>query len=339
MSGGELRVGYDAPFFWAGSKRRVSDVIWQALGDVDNYVEPFAGSLATLLRRPEDHKRTIETVSDLDGFVANFWRSVKMSPVEVAKWCDYPVSHIDMTVRHQWLVAQRETLMEQLATSPDWHDPKIAGWWCWGLNMWIGSGWCDAKRPHLSNGGVGIHATRPHLSNGGQAPTQAEIIHLWMDGLCARLRRVRIVHGSWERVASPGSIGPGRITGVMLDPPYDPKKLAHSGVLYAEHSSSVSAECRDWAIDAVKSDERMRIVLCGYSDEHVMPDDWRCLSWSSSGMQVSKSGGGSGTTRHKERIWLSPSCLEVDLEGTICRLDTEAPPERHAPSQCEFASW
>lgn len=33
-----------APFVWFGGKRKVADKVWQALGDVDHYVEPFAGS-------------------------------------------------------------------------------------------------------------------------------------------------------------------------------------------------------------------------------------------------------------------------------------------------------
>jgi len=36
-----------APFPWFGGKRRIAPAIWPALGAVDNYVEPFAGSLAT----------------------------------------------------------------------------------------------------------------------------------------------------------------------------------------------------------------------------------------------------------------------------------------------------
>lgn len=35
-----------APFPWFGGKRKVATEVWSALGDVDNYVEPFAGSLA-----------------------------------------------------------------------------------------------------------------------------------------------------------------------------------------------------------------------------------------------------------------------------------------------------
>ena len=33
-----------APFVWFGGKRRVAPEVWAALGDVPNYIEPFAGS-------------------------------------------------------------------------------------------------------------------------------------------------------------------------------------------------------------------------------------------------------------------------------------------------------
>ena len=45
-----------APFPWFGGKRRVSSLVWDAIGPVDNYIEPFAGSLAVLLRRPDEHE-------------------------------------------------------------------------------------------------------------------------------------------------------------------------------------------------------------------------------------------------------------------------------------------
>ena len=69
-----------APFTWFGGKRRVADVVWDALCDVDNYVEPFAGSLAVLLERPTWHRGQAETVNDLDRFLANFWRALAASP-------------------------------------------------------------------------------------------------------------------------------------------------------------------------------------------------------------------------------------------------------------------
>ena len=50
---------------------------------------------------------------------------------------------------------------------PDFFDARVAGWWVWGCCLWIGSGWCDerlmraqVRDPHMSSGGMGIHAKR-----------------------------------------------------------------------------------------------------------------------------------------------------------------------------------
>lgn len=193
-----------APFPYFGGKRRVSDVVWRAFGDAQNYVEPFAGSLAVLLARPHDYTDRIETVNDADGFIANFWRAVRYAPDEVARWADWPVNEADLHARHVWLLGQRERITERLMGDPDYYDAKIAGWWVWGICSWIGAGWCagngswtsvdgvltkmdtlggakksmphlgDAGRgihrqmPHLGDAGQGIHRQRPHLGNAGQ---------------------------------------------------------------------------------------------------------------------------------------------------------------------------
>jgi hypothetical protein len=102
-----------------------------------------------------------------------------------------------------WLVGRKESLASRLEADPDYYDAKIAGWWLWGINCWIGSGFCagvgpwhvvdgelrsDAsegagawrQRPRLGAGqGIhrqrphigadqGIHRKRPHLGNDGQ---------------------------------------------------------------------------------------------------------------------------------------------------------------------------
>jgi len=61
-----------APFPYWGGKALVAPVIWQHLGDVRHYLEPFAGSLAVLLGRP--HRPRVETVNDLDGHLVNVYR-------------------------------------------------------------------------------------------------------------------------------------------------------------------------------------------------------------------------------------------------------------------------
>mgnify|MGYP000954199639 FL=1 len=56
-----------APFPYPGGKSRIADVVWAALGNPRNYIEPFFGSGAVLLARP--HAPQIETVNDADGLL------------------------------------------------------------------------------------------------------------------------------------------------------------------------------------------------------------------------------------------------------------------------------
>src|SRR5574337_959136 len=101
----------EAPSPWLGGKRRVPPTVWRAFGNVANYVEPFFGSGAVLLGRPDWRPGLIETINDKDGFVANFWRSIKLSPNETAKWADWPVNENDLHARHVWLVGRRNDLV------------------------------------------------------------------------------------------------------------------------------------------------------------------------------------------------------------------------------------
>lgn len=73
---------FKTPFPWFGGKGDAAPAVWEALGDVPHYVEPFAGSLAVLLRRPHECNRPYfsETVNDLDGLLVNAWRSIQHSP-------------------------------------------------------------------------------------------------------------------------------------------------------------------------------------------------------------------------------------------------------------------
>jgi len=165
-----------APFPWMGGKSRAAEIIWRGLGpEVVNYVEPFAGSIAALLLRPNGAGK-IETVNDLSGAICNFWRAIKTDPDAVAEWCDDPVSELDLHTRHAWLVVRLEEMAEQLRADPEYFDAKVAGWWVWGICQWIGTGWCGGvrhgePRPNL-NTGQGVHALgtrelpnqRPHVS-------------------------------------------------------------------------------------------------------------------------------------------------------------------------------
>ena len=135
-----------APFPYFGGKSKVADLVWARLGDPDNYAEPFAGSIANLLRRPKPGK--IETINDTNHYVVNFWRAVSEDPEAVAEFADWPVTEADLHARHRYLVLSEvaQEFRDRIAGDPEYFDPRFAGWWVWGQCCWIGSGWCDAGR-------------------------------------------------------------------------------------------------------------------------------------------------------------------------------------------------
>lgn len=312
-----------APFPWFGGKSRIAKEVWEGLGDVDNYIEPFAGSLAVLLSRP--HEPKAETVNDLDRYVANFWRAMTADPESVAYYADWPVNETDLFARHLWLVNEgRDALAAGLENDPEWFDPRIAGWWVWGLCSWIGSGWCSGKGPHKKDAtqGRGVNRKRPHLGNQGSGVNR-KLPHLgnegaiydYMKALGERLRRVRVCCGDWRRVCTTGAMSYGETVGVFLDPPYG-EEAKRTKDVYSQDSLSVAKDVQQWCLENA-NDPRIRIVLAGYEDEHKEAlKDWRCVSWIGNKSYGSSAGGGiNSENRGKERLWFSPSCLDPEEQN------------------------
>jgi hypothetical protein len=102
--------------------------VWFALGDVDNYVEPFAGSLAVLLARP--HAPKTETVNDLDHYIVNFWRALQHDPQAVAHYANNPVNECDLTARHLWLVNTGRERIARLLGDPEYYDCRSPAGGC-----------------------------------------------------------------------------------------------------------------------------------------------------------------------------------------------------------------
>ena len=306
-----------APFPWFGGKSRAAELIWSRLGDVANYIEPFAGSLAVLLARP--HAPGTETINDLDCFVANFWRAVQAVPDEVAHWADGPVNEADLHARHRWLLAQLPEHRERMERDPDYFDAKIAGWWVWGLCQWIGTGWCAQRTqcghgcppdsslpasppiqlPHLG-AGRGVHRKIPHLGDAGRGG----LIELFQ-ALQERLRRVRVACGDFERVLGDSVTWRHGMTGILLDPPY-----TEGNMEYAAQGEGVAKRAAEWA-RANGENPLLRIALCGLEGEHDMPG-WQCVPWKARGGYGSQRADGSNDNRKRERIWFSPHCLHPD---------------------------
>ena len=328
-----------APFPYAGGKSRVAPVVWQRFGDAENFVEAFAGSLAVLLARPTPGR--IETVNDLDAMVSNFWRAVKHDPEGVAEWADDPVNEVDLSSRHAWLMQSGKGIVERCLGNPDFYDTKCAGWWLWGICQWIGGGWCSGngpwriidgklvntgepggnKRqlPHLG-AGMGINRQLPHLGDAGKGinrggnGTCAERTRMLLDtmqALCDRLRNVRVCCGDWTRVLGPSVTEKNGITAIFLDPPYSHAER-DSGMYSCE--TDCSGAVRDWAI-ANGDNPMLRVCLCGYSGEHVMPPGWECYAWKAAGGYGSQGNGRGRENAQRERLYFSPHCLRPTLFG------------------------
>jgi hypothetical protein len=208
-----------------------------------------------------------------------------------------------------------------------------------GVHAGTPSSW--QQRPHLSTAGTGVHATsprRPHTgtSNGVHAPPRrhpnlttagtgvqrqmsaayglggagvvaqsldGSALRVWFEQLAARLRRVRIVCGDFERALTTSTlyVEGAQVAGVFLDPPYS--HAMRSTKLYAHDSADVAERARTWAI-ANGDNPRLRIVLAGLEGEHPMPSGWREVAWKGPAGLGRRSG-----NRHRERLWLSPHCL------------------------------
>lgn len=275
-----------APFPYFGGKSRVASIVWERLGNPSHYLEPFAGSLAVLLARPGEG--LVEIVGDADGFIANFWRALQAEPEKVWDKTYYPCIEVDLHARAKWLREREPELVEKLRADIEFYDVKVAGWWLWGIALWIGGGWPRSEgkqRPHcIDNQGI-------------TGRTLADL-----QTLSLRLRKTRIICGDWTRTLGMIENRYRNNSAIFLDPPY-----THQGRdtgCYHHDTSTLAAKVATWAIERPD----MRIAYCGYEcDEYTFPSDWECVPWKTGGGMASAKSRGMENA-HRERIWFSPAC-------------------------------
>jgi len=183
----------------------------------------------------------------------------------------------------------------------------------------------DSKRPHLSHDGKGVNTAAVREPGVGEEPeyhpmTMPEL-RRWLRFLAARLRHVRILCGDWSRACTSGALktlpvrsGKGK-AGVFLDPPYGDVRDAD---LYAADSLTIAAEVRAWCL-ANGDDPDLRIVLAGFDEEHTELEahGWRVVEWYKAGFLkggMSNTGKEKGNNQHRERLWFSPHCLQLQTK-------------------------
>ena len=294
-----------APFPYFGGKRRVAELVWERLGDVNNYVEPFVGSAAVLLARP--HRLVpyqVETINDLDGEITNVWRSIRYDPEGVIDGADWPVSELDLHAEAARIKRTREGFVEWLREDIERYDAHRAGRWIWGQCGMIGANFDNAAKgiPSVTHKGQGVQRHAPDLR------VCRETIARQIEPLAQRLRAVRICCGDWTRVLVPSLLARGDSVGIFLDPPYlEGDQQYAAGGTGTSLAHDVMAWCEQWG-----EEPRLRIALCGYQGHYdaLAELDWTAVRWKSDGGYGSQGDGKGRENSAREIVWFSPACLD-----------------------------
>jgi DNA adenine methylase len=303
-----------------------------------------------LLARPSEPR--IETVNDADGLICNMWRAMKADPEAVAGYADYIVSECDLHARHAWLVGQKDGLQARLEGDPEYDDAKVAGWWCWGMACWIGSGFCSGNGPwhvvdgelvNTGNAGRGVKRQMVHLGNAGQG-VKRKLVHLGSTGQGVQRKRVQL-GGAY----SPAKGAANKTGAALLEwfaalsvrlrrvrvccgdwkrvcGPSVTYKNGLTGVfldppyavgrdenLYRVDSTDVTHDVAAWCIEN-GDNPLLRIALCGYEGSMDMPASWECVPWKTRGGYGSQGNGRGKANAGRERIWFNKSCINPELD-------------------------
>lgn len=282
-----------SPYPYHGGKSRIADLVWDRIGKVNTYIEPFFGGGSMLLANP--HPAKCEIINDSDGYVTNFWRALHADPERLAELSCRAVDEIDLNAANIYLKSLRGDLTERMRLDLNFHDVDLAGLWAWGQSAWIQGGFAHTKwatRPYLGN--QGVH--RGSIAN----CTYAERLRRtrgYFIALQDRMHGVKRMCGDWSRCIGPAVTKHKPPCGIFLDPPYS-NDLRRSGI-YACDDGSVATDVCEWAMRH-EGDSDMRIVVCGMKDEHQFSDNWIKVDWK--------------TNASHESIWFSPSCgRELEL--------------------------
>jgi len=288
-----------APFPYFGGKSKVADEVWRRFGQPKRYIEPFCGSAAVMLQRPGGAPSGArdEVINDLDGFITNFYRTVKQQPDELVALMDYTVSELDLHARLDWLQGVEHDLTENLRADPHYCHTKAAAWWCWGACQWIGSGWPESESKQM-----------PRLASiGGRGIKSLDFRMEELHSISDRLDRVKIICGDWDRCLGNCALNDARSsknqTAIFFDPPYPDEK--RNADLYSKDSMEVGYKVEKWCKQN-QNDPTLRIAICGHDGTHELPE-WDKYEWKAPGNYENAD---------REVVWFSPQCRN-DVQKSI----------------------
>lgn len=277
-------------FQYRGSKDDVAHIIWERFGndDCDCYIEPFMGKLGCLLQRnvKDGAKPKVEVVGDLNGYICNLFRAIKLEPDKLADRVDNQVlAEMDVLARDRWLRDHRQEIEKLLLSHPNAFSLDAAEWWLFYMSLLPDTSASRTARkhsiPNYSPGVFNICDKVPYLR-----------------ALSDRLKNVRLIYGDWRRTIR--ACPPGKITAVFFDPPYG-WDAGRRMSMYEHDEPHVAKDAARVAV-LLGRQPGFRVCFAGLEGEHQFPPDWEVVAWQAPKARYEN--------RSRERLWFSPGCLK-----------------------------
>lgn len=227
---------------WFGAKRTLAEEIVLELGPHQKYDEPFCGSCAIVLAKPE---ATHETINDLHGDLINLAKVLQVQTL-----AEQLYSRLSSTLFHESLILEcREAILRRGEGSPaEGLDLQRA--YEFMVLSWFGRNGVAGTPAH--NSGFCVRYTK----NGGHAATRwtsaIESIPAWHH----RLRKVTILNRNGFEIIDRLEDSKGCV--IYLDPPYLKKGARYVHDFGTEDHSRLAEGLRRF--------KRTRVVVSYYDD-------------------------------------------------------------------------
>ena len=229
---------------WFGSKRTLAPTIVEELGPHRAYFDPFCGSLAVVMAKPESAH---ETVNDLHGDLVNLaW------VLQDEETCQALYEAAARTLCHEELFKQAARAIAE-PFCPSSLKEEIGRAYHFLVISWMGRNGVGGTRCNQQTFGKRY---TPGGGHGGQRwANVVESMPAWHQ----RLRRVTILRTDGLELIGKIEDAPG--VAIYADPPYLKSTLSRGGGAY-EHD--FSAEDHRRLADALRRFRRARVVVSYY---------------------------------------------------------------------------
>ena len=258
-------------YTYFGCKKKMIDIVWtEYFHDIDMLIEPFAGTAVIACNKPDTVNVKTTYLNDYDCHIANVLRSVVYDSEALIDYICHPRLELDLHMIHDYITGAKPYLRDLLMKNIDAHDVKLAGWWVWGINHWIGGSWCNCELKKIDKlteqydedffvypSGVGekvstgrnklissdqvthqkISTDRNKLLHGDQlthnkTSDRYDHVSTIVNNIYDQLSEAKIMYGDFERVITDSYTGDGKRVGIFMDPPYQKVSCATYDNLY-----------------------------------------------------------------------------------------------------------